>query len=430
MPIASSVRQNNSAKEKLKKVVISCMIGNALEWYDFALYGYFAAAIGRAILPPSQDTISILLKSYAIFFLGFIMRPLGALLFGYIGDHYGRKKALMLSIYCMAIPTTLIGLLPTYAQIGAWAALLLTVLRLFQGLSMGGEFTGSMIFIVEHAPQEKKGFWGSWASFSVVIGLIIGSGISALISFLVPPDQLEVWGWRIPFLLSVGGSVVGAYMRKSLDDTREFNAHKTEQARPHFYIKDLFSKHWKTIVRVVFIDFSIAVGFFLICIHTMTYLQEFVGFSYRFASVANTISMFAFALAIFLAGSVSDRYTPKKVMQTAVISFMVMALPCFYGLISGVAWIALTSQVVLAFIMGVNFAPMPALLVSLFPLKMRYSGMSLAHNLSMAIFGGSAPHIATFLIKHTGYLVMPGVLLFLAALCSFCGLYKVKTLRD
>ena len=177
MPIASSVRQNNSAKEKLKKVVISCMIGNALEWYDFALYGYFAAAIGRAILPPSQDTISILLKSYAIFFLGFIMRPLGALLFGYIGDHYGRKKALMLSIYCMAIPTTLIGLLPTYAQIGAWAALLLTVLRLFQGLSMGGEFTGSMIFIVEHAPQEKKGFWASWASFSVVIGLIIGSGV-------------------------------------------------------------------------------------------------------------------------------------------------------------------------------------------------------------------------------------------------------------
>ncbi len=430
MSTAQSSVKFYSAKEKLKKVIISCMIGNALEWYDFALYGYFAGIIAKAIFPPAQDPISLLLKSYGIFFLGFIMRPLGALLFGYIGDHQGRKKALMLSIYCMAIPTTLIGLLPTYEQIGPWAALIMTVLRLFQGLSMGGEFTGSMIFIVEHAPEGQKGFWGSWASFSVVIGLIIGSGISSLISFLMPADQLEMWGWRIPFLFSVGGSVVGAYMRKSLDDPREFQNQKTEQERPHFYLKDLFSKYWKTIIRVVFIDFSIAVGFFLICTYIMTYLQNLVGFSYRFASVTNTLSMLAFAAGIPLAGSISDRYTPQKVMQWAVMAFMIAAVPCFYGLASGVSWMALISQIILAFIMGINFSPMPALLVSLFPTRMRYSGMSLAHNLSMAIFGGSAPEIATFLIKQTGNLLMPGILLFVAAFCSFWGLYKLRVVRD
>ena len=412
------------------------MIGNALEWYDFVLYGYFTGIIAKAILPPAQDPLSLLLKGYAIFFLGFIMRPLGALLFGYIGDHHGRKKALMLSIYCMAIPTTLMGLLPTYAQIGPWAAVLMTLLRLCQGLSMGGEFTGSMIFIVEHAPQGQKGFWGSWASFSVVIGLIIGSGICSLISFLMPTNHLEMWGWRIPFLLSIGGSLVGASMRKSLEDPREFQTHKTHKAYTpvqeshRFYLKDLFLRYWKTIVRVIFIDFSIAVGFFLICTYIMTYLHTLVGFSYRFASITNTLSMLVFALAIPLAGSISDLYSPQKVMQWAVSAFMIAAIPCFYGLMSGSAGLAVISQMVLAFIMGINFSPMPALLVALFPVRMRYSGMSLAHNLSMAIFGGSAPELATLLIKRTGHLAIPGVLLFVAAFCSFLGLYKVTPSKD
>lgn len=417
-----------SGKKTLKRVVASCMVGNALEWYDFALYGYFAAIIGKIIFPPSDDAIAILLKSYGIFFSGFVMRPLGAILFGYIGDLHGRKKALMLSIYCMAIPTVLIGLLPTYAQVGYWSAVILTILRLFQGLSMGGEFTGSMIFIVEHAPSAQRGFWGSWASFSVLVGLIIGSSLASGISFLLTTEQLEMWGWRIPFLISIGGSFVGAYMRKALEDPKAESDEEEERKKTTkgtLLLKELFLFHSKTMLRVVLIDLTIAVGFFLICIQIMTYLNKFIGFTYQFSFSVNTLSMLAFAAVIPLAGLASDRWSPQRVMAVAVAGFAVFSVPLFYGLSSGIAWLALVSHVALGAIMGINFAPVPALLVSLFPKHLRYSGVSIAHNLSMAIFGGSTPEIVTFLIDRTGSLVMPGVFLSLVALISFGALLKI-----
>jgi len=424
-----------SVSSQLKKVVMSCMVGNALEWYDFALYGYFAAIIGRMAFPSSGDVIGTLLKSYGVFFAGFVMRPLGALVFGHIGDRHGRKRALMLSIYCMAIPTTLIGLLPTYAQVGVWAPIFLTVLRLFQGLSMGGEFTGSMLFIVEHAPKGQKGFWGSYSSFSVIIGLIIGSGISALISFLVSAEQLEAWGWRIPFLLSSVGSVIGAYMRRTLADPHEFTTHQQssdpqESSRSRFVIKDLFSHYRSTIFKVVCVDLTVAVGFFLICVYIMTYLQNFVGFSYRFAVTVNTLSMLVFAAVIPIAGRASDRWSPVQVMKAAVIGFIFLSIPLFYGLSSGTPVTAAISQIGLSVLMGINFAPISVLLVSLFPVHVRYSGVSIAHNLSMAIFGGSAPHVVTFLIKNTGNLLMPGIILTLAALGSLWGLSSVRPSKD
>jgi MHS family proline/betaine transporter-like MFS transporter len=417
------------------------MIGNALEWYDFALYGYFATMIGKLIFPPDQDPISLLLKSYAVFFLGFIMRPIGALVFGYIGDRYGRKKALVWSIYCMAIPTTLIGCLPTFQQVGPWSAVILVILRLFQGLSMGGEFTGSMIFVVEHAPDGKKGFWGSWSAFSVIVGLLIGSVFGMIISTVLSVDQLEQWGWRIPFLLSFGGSWVAISLRKSHDEAAHVprssvqNAHN-DQARSGL-LKRLFSEYWRDMVRVVFIDVVVAVGFFLISIYIMTYLQNFCGASYRFASLSSTISMVTFASTIPISGWFSDRCGMIAWMQGAVVALGVLAVPCFFFLSSANPWMVVATHGLLAAVMGCVFAVVPALMVSVFPPDVRYSGVSIAHNISMAIFGGSAPQVATYLIRYTKNtwlsgtsILMPGVFLAIAALVSWLGLSNLKKSRN
>ncbi len=193
------------------------MIGNAIEWYDFVIYGYFAVIFGTLFFP-NADPLAQLLASWGVFWTGFLARPLGSLVFGHIGDKTSRKGALALSIYIMAIPTALMGCLPTFEQIGLAAPLLLILMRTCQGFAIGGEFTGSMVFIVEHAPQSKRGFFGSFASFSAVIGVILGSTFVAALNAYLSTESMQSFGWRIPFIVSILGSVVVGYMRSNLND--------------------------------------------------------------------------------------------------------------------------------------------------------------------------------------------------------------------
>ena len=419
--------------KKLRRVVTSCMIGNALEWYDFALFGYFGVMISKLIFPPDQTTVGLLLKSYAVFFLGFIMRPLGAVLFGYIGDHHGRKKALMWSIYCMAIPTTLIGLLPTYDQVGPWSAVILVVLRLLQGLSMGGEFTGSMIFVVENAPEGKKGLWGSWSSLSVLIGLLLGSILGVMIDALLTPDQVQSWGWRFPFLLSFAGSWVGSVLRKSMDEGGDGGEEKAAHAsvspsgKSPMFLGQLFTHYWKDMVRVMVIDVVVAVGFFLVTIYVMTHIKNYGKVDYTFFH--NTISMIAFACAIPVSGWLSDRWGPISVMQRSIVLLCLFSIPCFWGMSSAIGGVALASHSLLSMVMGCIFGPVPALMVSIFPRQVRYSGVSIAHNISMAIFGGSAPEVVIYLIDRTSIRVMPGIFLALSGLISWYALSHLRQSR-
>ena len=215
-------------KTYTKRVIASCMIGNALEWYDFALYGYFATTLGQLFFP-KFDPFAALMATFGVFAAGVIMRPVGGIIFGHIGDKIGRKNALLWSIFLMAVPTTLLGLLPTYEQIGWMAPLLLTVIRLAQGLSMGGEFTGSMIFVVEHAEKGKRGVYGSWVIFSVLLGILAGSAIATGICEMLSQDQLLAWGWRVPFLLSVVGGYVGYVMRRTIQEPEQFTQAKKER---------------------------------------------------------------------------------------------------------------------------------------------------------------------------------------------------------
>lgn len=408
----------------LKRVILSCMIGNALEWYDFALYGYFATTIGSLFFP-KFSTVASLLATFGIFAAGFIMRPLGGAIFGHIGDKIGRKKALLWSIYLMAIPTTLIGLLPTYEQIGWLAPLLLTFIRLAQGLSMGGEFTGSMVFVVENAQQHNRGLYGSWVVFSLLIGILVGSVIATSTCTFLSEDQVMAWGWRIPFILSVVGGLIGSMMRRVIHEPEQFRIAKEHHKEKSSPLKELFRYHSKTIAYVVTIELTLSIGFYLIVTFINNFLTALLNFDMASSLIMTTISMLAMGVSILCFGWVSDKVGRKPVLITGALAFTFFAYPLFLSLEGGYVE-ALLSQIALSFIMGVFFAPIPATLVELFPLTVRYSGLAISHSISMAVFGGTAPFIATGLIHLTNNNAAPALYLGIASLISAIALFFMK----
>lgn len=493
----SAVAVPHASAGALRKTVLACMMGNALEWYDFILYGYFVTLISQQIFPPAQDPMRLLLQGYGIFFLGFLMRPLGAVIFGLIGDRWGRKRALMASIFCMAVPTFLIGLIPTYAMVGLWAPLILTLLRLLQGLSMGGEFTGSMICVAEEAPPARQGLWASLVMCSALLGLLMGSLVCLLLSFGLESDALAMWGWRLPFLASIVGSSIGWSLRrqhaspsvcahpmsassalqprqtmgsviKEVQESPkvtscglpEVMADEENQRKPadsmtnnsshgglHTLIdartghrpsagvwpdlkqlwRHLLADHWRSLVCVFLLDSVVAVGFFMVCLYLMAYNQTVVGMTYAQAVGINTVCMALFAAFLPAMGWLSDRLGPRRVMAGSIVLFALMTPLSFFLLNEpSVGHGGLWGQGMLVVCMSGVFAPLPCILVRAFPSGVRYSGVSMAHNLSMALFGGSVPEVATFLIHRTGSVYAPAVLIITACGVSLWALHRLK----
>lgn len=407
-----------------KRVILSCMVGNALEWYDFALYGYFATTIGQLFFP-KFSMVASLMATFGVFAAGFIMRPLGGIIFGHIGDKIGRKSALLWSIYLMAIPTTFIGLLPTYEQIGWLAPFFLTAIRLLQGLSMGGEFSGSMIFVVENAQQNNRGLYGSWVVFSLLVGILVGAIIATSLCYFLSEGQLMSWGWRLPFLLSAVGGIIGSVIRRTIDDPQQFiNAKRHHQVYTS-PLYELFKHHSKTILYVISIEFPLAIGFYLIVSFISNFLTTFMKINMLTSLSITTVSMVAMGVAILFSGWLSDKIGRKPVLISGALAFTFFAYPLF-TLLEKSLTSALVAHVCLSFIMGVFFAPIPATLVELFPLKIRYSGLAVSHSLSMAIFGGSAPFIATALIHLTGNNAAPALYLSFCSLLSAIALFFMK----
>lgn len=418
-PISVPVEENY-----IKRVILSCMIGNTLEWYDFVLYGYFATTIGQLFFP-RFSLVASLMATFGVFAAGFIMRPLGGMIFGHIGDKIGRKNALVWSIYLMAIPTAMIGILPTYEVIGWFAPLFLTLIRLAQGLSMGGAFTGSMIFVVENAQGTNRGMYGSWIIFSLLIGILVGSIIATGTCYFLSEDQLMSWGWRVPFLLSIVGGFIGVFMRKMIHEPEQFTKAKKQHKEHASPLKELFQNHYKTIAYVVMIELTLSIGFYLIVTFINNFLMAFLKIDMLTSLSMTTLSMAAMGVSILLSGWLSDKIGRKPMLISSALAFTLFAYPLFKALEGGFIS-ALLAQTSLSFIMGVFFAPIPATLVELFPLTVRYSGLSVSHSLSMAIFGGTAPFVATGLIHLTNNNAAPALYLALGSFISAVALFFMK----
>lgn len=426
--VTQELDHDASQSQTSKQVLISCLIGNALEWYDFVIYGYFAVTLGTLFFPKA-DSFAQILASWGVFWTGFLARPLGSIVFGHIGDRTSRKFALTLSIYVMAIPTALMGCLPCYAQVGVFAPLALILLRTLQGFAIGGEFTGTMVFLVEHAPPNKRGIWGSWAAFSAVLGVIIGSLIIASLNSHLGSDTMQAWGWRIPFIISILGSAVGGYMRRHLTDPSIYLAVKANKKKGTVPLRDLFTHHKSKMGTIILLDFLTAIGFFIVSIFLATFFRTYLKVPESIALSINTFNMVIFAVCTLLGGYFSDVYGRKSVIAFSCMGFILLSYPLFvmlqqysqYGF-----YLLFCGQAILAVMMGLFFGTIPATLTEIMPTHVRFSGLSIAHNISMAIFGGGAPFAAAHIIQSTGSLNSPAYLLIAAGLLSLSSLWFIQ----
>jgi MHS family proline/betaine transporter-like MFS transporter len=384
-----------------KRSLIAGFIGNILEWYDFTVYGFFATVIGAQFFP-EEDKVVQLIAAFGVFAAGYLMRPIGGIIFGHIGDKYGRKKALMISILLMAIPTTLIGFLPTYVNIGWYSAALLVALRLLQGLSVGGEFTGSISFLVEKAPKGKRGFYGSWSTFGVFGGMLLGSGIASIITSLLSTEQLHDFGWRIPFLFGAVIGIIGIYFRKGMGADAYYNKIKKEHTSTKIPLAEFWAGYKIQALKIILLSWAFGVSVYLIFIFLPSYLHTFHNVKLEDALSAHTIAIIVLMLIIPLFGSISDKIGRKKVLFMSLIGFAIFTYPLFALMFENTFMAILIAMLVFSVFEAMFQAVIPALMTESFPTSVRDTGLSISYNVSLALFGGTTPLVCTWLIKVSG----------------------------
>jgi MHS family proline/betaine transporter-like MFS transporter len=409
--VAPQLESETQREARRHRLVIAGVVGNILEWYDFSVYGFFAPAIGENFFPSKSESAS-LIAAFGVFAAGFLMRPVGALLFGYIGDHRGRERALTLSVLAMAIPTFLIGLLPTHAQAGNLAPILMVVLRLIQGLSVGGEYTTSVVFLVEQAPAGKRGLNGAIGVGGAFAGAMLGSAVGTLVAWNMPTRHLLAWGWRIPFLLGIAIGVAGYYLR------RELRFVEPQPRRESPAMLEIIRTQWLRIIQVTGFKIFDAVGFYLMFVFSTTYLEEIVGLTRGHAMAINTLGMAGVLGVLPLAGMLSDRIGRKPVLLISAGALIIFAIPLFNLLWHPAFSVPLIGQLGFAIIIAMCNGASPAAAVEAFPANVRCSGVAISHNLCMALFGGTAPLVATYLIDRTANEMAPPIYLMVAAAIS------------
>lgn len=409
-----------------KRALIAGSIGNFIEWYEFAVYGFLATVIAKNFFTlAGESAITSLILTYAAFAVAFFFRPLGAVVFGRMGDRIGRKPTLIIVLVLMTLATAAIGLVPVYASIGVAAPLLITLLRILQGLFAGGEYGGAVSLMTEFAPKGKRGLYGAWQSLTVALGLLAGAGVVALLSALLSPEALHDWGWRIPFFIAIPLGGVALWLRVNMEETPSFVRQQTQSAPPP---SASFASTLKAIITGIgrLMVWSAAGYTYLVIMPT--YLQSALHTGFNQALLIAVISNAGFALTIIPSGMLSDRIGRRTVMVTAAVMLLILALPLLKVLQAESSTIFIKAVVVFIAggLVGMLAGPGPAMLAEMFPTRVRYTGLGLAYSLSNAIFSGCAGLIITGLIKQTGNLDIPAYYVMATAVVSVIALMTLR----
>ena len=401
------------------RVIAAGTIGNVLEWYDFAIYGYFATAIGRQFFP-HEDPVAQLLSAFGVFALGYLMRPVGGALIGHIGDRLGRRAALTLSVAAMAIPTFLIGLLPGYATLGLLAPIALTLLRMVQGLSVGGEYTSSMVFLVERAPEGRRGLMGALTSCGACGGILLGSAVGAGFAATMPTAALESWGWRIPFLLGLVVGIAGYFLRRHVLDT------VPAEPRKRAPIVETLHDHWRIVVGFAGLSVFNAVGFYVSFVYLVSWLQTADGIAPARALEINSMSMALLLPLMIATGLLSDRIGRKPVLLVATVLGFVGAVPAFWLLNHHSVLLAFLGQLVLVVMIGTYGGTQPTIMVEAAPAPVSCTAVALGYNICLGVIGGLTPLAATWLVSRTGDEISPAFLIMAAAAVTFATILRFR----
>lgn len=410
-----------------KRALIAGSIGNFIEWYEFAVYGFLATVIARNFFQLAGEApLTGLILTYASFAIAFFFRPLGAIIFGRIGDRIGRKPTLIVVLVMMTLATTAIGLVPTYASIGVAAPLILTGLRILQGLFAGGEYGGAVSLMTEFAPRGRRGLYGAWQSFTVALGLLAGAGIVALISAVLSPEELHAWGWRIPFFLAIPMGIVALWLRVKMEETPGFLRQQQQPQHPQASA-DLIHTLKAIVTGIGRLMVWSAAGYTYLVIMP-AYLQSSLHTGFNQALLIAVISNIGFALTILPAGILSDKWGRRNVMVLAAALLLILALPLLKILQAESSTLLIKGAVVLVAggLVGVLAGPGPAMLAEMFPTRVRYTGLGLAYSLSNAVFSGCAGLIITGLIKQTGNLDIPAYYVMATAVVSIIALVTLN----
>lgn len=399
------------------RTVMAGAIGNALEWYDFSLFGYFAPVISLQFFPRA-DPRADLLNTFGVFAAGFLMRPIGAVMFGHLGDRMGRKWTLGLSVLLMAVPTALVGLLPTYQQIGLAAALLLLLVRLLQGLSVGGEYVGSMSYLAEAAQPGRRGLASCWCNVSGGVGGLVGSALAAVLTRVLTPEQVAEWGWRLPFLLSIPGGLVSWWLRQAIAESPCFTEVSHAGQVAQVPLRESLRSDRGAFLTIAGLSLLASIGWYLPWVWLVTWLYDInqPPMPQWEALTSSTLAGIVLILLTPLAGMLSDRLGRKPVILAGSVGYLVLSYPLFLWMSSGTFTAALSGQLVSAVLTALYGGASLAAFVELFPTRTRYSGLGLSYNLAVAICGGTTPLVATWLVSVTGSPLAPAFYLMAAAL--------------
>lgn len=419
---------------KMRKAITAAALGNAMEWFDFGVYGFVAYVLGKVFFPSADPSVQMI-AALGTFSVPFLIRPLGGLFFGAVGDRYGRQKVLAATIVIMSLSTFAIGLIPSYASIGIWAPILLLLAKMAQGFSVGGEYTGASIFVAEYAPDRKRGFLGSWLDFGSIAGFVFGAGVVVLISTVMGEEKFQEWGWRLPFFLALPLGLIGLYLRNALEETPAFQQHveKLEAGDreglatgPQVSFKEVATKHWRSLITCVGVVVATNVTYYML----LTYMPSYLSHNLHYSENRGVLIIIAIMVGMLfvqpLFGRLSDRFGRRPFIIIGSVGLFCLSIPAFMLITSGKLGLIFGGLLMLAVLLNFFIGVMASTLPAMFPTHIRYSALASAFNISVLI-AGVTPTVAAWLVESTGDLFMPAYYLMIIALI---GLVTGLTMKE
>jgi MHS family proline/betaine transporter-like MFS transporter len=405
-------------KSVQRRVLAAASIGQFVEFYDFAIYGFSVVIIAASFFPSGNPVVGVL-SAFAVYGVAFVVRPLGGVFFGSLGDRIGRKAVLSISLITIGLATAAIGLLPTYDQVGLLAPILLVLLRLIQGFSAGGEAVGAPSFVLEHAPRNRR---ASWVSITIAMSAV-PSVVAALFIFGLSESMsdpaFQSWGWRIPFFLAAPMSIIGLYIRRRTEESPAFRAlEHTADGVVDAPVRAVFRTNKLRMVQVFFVMSLSALGFYFLVGYFVTYLQTVAELPRSESLLSNSIALLSFAIMLPIGGRLSDRFGRRTVMLAGALGMVLLVWPAFLLVTTGELLPAAAGQVLLAIPLCLYGGGSYTFFVELFPTATRLTGAAISYNLSFGIFGGAAPLIGTFLVQQSGTAMAPAFYLLLIAIVA------------
>lgn len=429
---AAPAADTAASRKEQRRVLGATLVGTTVEWYDFLIYANAAAIIFAAQYfgPLGEENPQLAqILSYASIGISFLFRPFGAVLAGWVGDRFGRRMVLMLTLGLMGVVTTLIGLLPNYASIGVWAPIILVVLRILQGISAGGEWGGAAMMAVEHAPRHKRGVFGAYPQIGVPVGMLLATGVLGTVSLLLDDEQFAAWGWRVPFLVSFVLIFVGFYIRRKVAESPAFEELK-KKGKAQAPLRQLFGQEFGTVLKAALaFAGNNAAGYMIVGGFILGYTTTTLDMNREMMLLIITVASISWIFTTLLSGSLSDRIGRKPTYLIGYVLQFVWVIPMFLAIDTANPWLILCAVLVYTVSLGLTYGLQSAMFAEMFPAHIRLSGVSIAYAVGAIVGGAFSPMIAQLLVGETGWLGSVGVYLMVMAVISIIAVLAIGETR-